>query len=90
MGRPVEQALNLQYNFLLSSGDALQPPLSRLLPAQVALRAGHLPALPHAALQVAAAEVAVLTGMITQIHFTHYVLSGTLSNFCEKYICVSG
>ena len=87
MGRLVEQALNLQYNFLLSSGDAVQPPLSRLLPAQVALRAGHVPALPHAALQVAAAEVAVLTGMHSDT-FHALCSKRDVIKFCRPYVYI--
>ena len=40
-------------------GDAVQPPLPRVLPAKMALRAGHVSPVPHAALQVAP-EVAVV------------------------------
>ena len=41
-------------------GDAVQPPLPRVLPAKMAVRAGHVPPLPHAALQVAAQEAVVV------------------------------
>ena len=41
-------------------GDAVQPSLPRVLPAKMALRAGHVPPLPHAALQVAAQEAVVV------------------------------
>ena len=41
-------------------GDAVQPSLPRVLPAKMAVRAGHVPPLPHAALQVAAQEAVVV------------------------------